>query len=272
VLLVTTSGFYAWRKRRYSEHWRLEERDRNLVRHTYNNHGGKYGAPRVAEELRALGHRINEKKVARLMREMGLKGLQKPAFRPKTTVRDPSGQLAPDLIKRDFQATQPDQKWVGDITYLRTTAGWIYLATVIDCYSRRIVGWSLSSNIDTNLVTAAIAMALRRRPGSRGVIFHSDRGCQYTSHAFRSFLRAAGVQQSMGAVGSCYDNAVAESFFSTLKREGIDASAPLSSQATMCQVFAYIEGYYNPIRRHSHLGYLSPNDFERQFSVARQSA
>ena len=263
VLQVTTSGYYAWTKRPGSR--RVDEDDRltRSIRCVFEAHGGNYGAPRITEELRFLGHRVNRKRVARLMREMGIKGRQTKRFKaPKTTVSDPDGPIFEDLIGQDFSAERPNTRWVGDITYLWTADDWDFLATVIDLYSRRVVGWAMSSVIDAQLVIDALQMAVGQRRPEPGVIFHSDRGCQYTSQAFRDLCLRHGVVQSMGRTGCCYDNAAAESFFHSLKVEWIHGRDLTERQEIRSEVFRYIEGYYNRQRRHSTLGYVSPAEFE----------
>lgn len=203
VLGVTPSGYYAWIK--FPQSRRAEDDDRLslAIRSIFEAHQGRYGAPRIMHEMRCTGQRINIKRVERLMREMGLQGRQRRRFKPVTTVVDPDGPIAPDLIQRDFSAPQPNQRWVGDITYLHTADGFLYLATVMDLFSRRIVGWAIESSMDAGLAIKAMSMALRQRRPPSGLIFHSDRGCQYTSQAFRDCLRLSGVRQSMGRTGCC---------------------------------------------------------------------
>ena len=270
VLCVTTTGYSAWKKRPASR--RVEEDDKlaHVVRTTFEAHHGNYGVPRITAEMRGIGYRVNRKRVARLMREMGLHGRHKRRFKPQTTVSDPNGPVFDDLLKQDFSAEKPNQKWVGDITYLETTDGFEYLATVLDLHSRRIVGWALGSSIDAGLVCDALRMTVRqRRPVA--VIFHSDRGCQYTSAAFRALCHDLQVRQSMSRTGCCYDNAVAESFFHSLKVEWLHGRE-LSDRATVRnRVFEYIESYYNRQRRHSTIDYLSPIQFE-DVQASRQNA
>lgn len=234
-----------------------------MIRGIFDKHRAVYGAPRIAAELRGLGHRINRKRVERLMREMGLQGKQRQRYRPHTTVVEDDAAVSPDLLGQDFTAEQPNQRWVGDITYLETAHGFEYLATVIDLYSRRVVGWALASSLETTIVMEALDMALRQRRPPAGLIFHSDRGCQYTSQAFRSRLCLANIRQSMSRSGCCYDNAVAESFFHSLKVEWLHGNDLRDRITIRSVVFQYIEGYYNRSRRHSSIGYHSPADFER---------
>jgi len=223
---------------------------------------GTYGAPRVLVDLVEAGIRISRKRVARLMRNAGLVGVsrRKSAI---TTVRDGARQ-APDLVERNFTADQPDRLWVADITYIPTWAGFLYLAVVLDAFSRRIVGWSMARSLHTQLVLDALEMALfQRRP--RGVIHHSDQGSQYTSIEFGKRCREEGVRPSMGSVGDAYDNAMAESFFATLECELLDRRCFKTQAEARIAVFEFIEGFYNPRRRHSSLGYLSPIAFECRY-------
>jgi len=264
VLDVTRSGYYAWRRRPNTRRLILDDRFAEIIRRIFEEHHGNYGVPRITQEMRELGHRVNRKRVERLMREMGLKAKQKRKFRPCTTVTDPSSPVFPNLLEQDFTAERPNERWVGDITYLDTASGFEYLATVIDLYSRRVVGWAFGSTLETTLVIEALDMALRQRQPAPGVIFHTDRGCQYTSLAFRNRAYMAGVCQSMSKAGCCYDNAVAESFFHSLKVEWIHGHELRDPELIRSEVFRYIEGYYNRVRRHSTLGYVSPMEFERR--------
>ena len=264
VLGVKVGGYYAWRKRPNSRRLIDDDRFGPMIRSIFEQHHGNYGVPRITAELRALGHRINSKRVERLMKEMDLRGKQKRKFRPCTTVTDNEAEFSPNLLEQDFTAEKPNQKWVGDITYIETTTGFVYLATVIDLFSRRIVGWAFSSSLETSIVMQALDMALRQRQPPPGIIFHSDRGCQYTSKVFRDQLRLTDIRQSMSKKGCCYDNAVAESFFHSLKVEWLHGHELRDPQSIRSAIFVYIETYYNRIRRHSSLGYLSPMEFERR--------
>jgi putative transposase len=234
---------------------------------------GTYGAPRVHQVLRRDGGSCGKRRVARLMRAAGLEGRRKKRWRT-TTIADPAAERARDLIQRDF-APRPgtDQRYAGDITYIATWQGWAYLATVIDLSSRRVVGWALADHMRTELVEDALSMAFTTRRPADGLIFHSDRGCQYTSRDFAALARANGVILSVSRKGECWDNAVAESFFATIKRELIDAR-PWPTRAGLHRaVFDYIEGWYNTRRLHSALGYLSPAEYESiHHSAARQAA
>jgi len=222
---------------------------------------GTYGAPRIHADLTVHGIRIGRKRVARLMRRAGLQGVsRRKPFR--TTVRDATARPAPDLVERQFTAAGPDRLWVADITYVPTWAGFLYLAVVLDAWSRRVIGWAMESHLRTELVLAALDMAVaQRRPAD--VIHHSDQGCQYTSLAFGRRCREAGVRPSMGSVGDAYDNALCESFFATLECELLDRQRFRIQADARLAVFDFIEGWYNPRRRHSALDYLSPMIYEQ---------
>jgi putative transposase len=216
----------------------------------------------VQAELRAQGVGVSRKRVARLMRQARVRGVSRRRF-VVTTVRDEGSVPAPDLVQRDFQAAGPNQLWVADITYIPTWAGFLYLAVVLDAWSRRVVGWAMATHLRTELVVDALEMAVRQRQ-PRGVIHHSDQGCQYTSVAFGKRCREAGVRPSMGSVGDAYDNALCESFFATLECELLDRRRFAAQAEARIAVFDFIEGFYNPRRRHSALGYLSPLEYERR--------
>ena len=260
VLGVSPAGFPAWRQRRPSAR---DQADAELLRRIRTVHGisqGTYGAPRIHAELQAEGIRVGEKRVARLMQEAGLAGVSRRRG-PRTTIRDREARPAPDLVDRNFAATEPNQLWVADITYVPTWAGFLYLAVVLDAWSRRIVGWAFSTDLKTRLVLDALEMALAcRRP--RHVIHHSDQGSQYTSLAFGKRCQEVGVRPSMGSVGNAYDNAMCESFFATLECELLDRRRFRSHAEARMAIFTFIEGWYNPQRRHSGLGYLSPIQYE----------
>jgi putative transposase len=261
LLGVSSSGYYAWVKRRPS---RRSETDAALITEIRAVHGashGTYGSPRVHAELAAKGTYIGRKRVARLMTQAGLAGVSRRRF-VTTTVKD-GGRQAPDLVERNFTAEAPDRLWVADITYIPTWAGFLYLAVVLDAYSRRIVGWSMATTLATQLVLDALNMALAtRRP--TGVIHHSDQGSQYTSIEFGHRCRDAGVRPSMGSVGDAYDNAMCESFFATLECELLARHRFKTQVEARNATFAFIEGFYNRRRRHSSIEYLSPIDYERR--------
>jgi putative transposase len=262
VLGVSPSGYYAWRKRPLSPRARVDVELSAHIDAIHRASRGTYGAPRVHAELAARGIHLGRKRVARLMRALGVQGVSRRRW-PRTTVRDPAQPAAPDLVARDFTAPGPDHLWVADITYIPTGAGFLYLAVVLDVWSRRVIGWAMETHLRTELVLAALDMAVvQRRPTD--VIHHSDQGCQYTSIAFGGRCRAAGIRPSMGSVGDAYDNALCESFFATLECELLDRERFPTPAVARGAVFDFIEGWYNPRRRHSALGYLSPRDYERQ--------
>ena len=266
LLGVSTSGYHAWVKRQPS---RRAETDAALtadIRAAHAASRGTYGAPRIHAELAANGIRVGRKRVARLMRQAGVAGASRRRF-ITTTVKGAHRQ-APDLVERNFTADGPDRLWVADITYIPTWSGFLYLAVVLDAYSRRIVGWSMATTLATQLVLDALGMALlTRRPN--GVIHHSDQGSQYTSIEFGQRCRDAGVRPSMGSVGDAYDNAMCESFFATLECELLARSRFRTPTDARSAVFSFIEGFYNPRRRHSSISYLSPVEYERQHQAVR---
>lgn len=261
VLGVSPSGFYAWQRRGLSPR---AVRDVHLTAQITKSHGdsdGTYGAPRILADLREAGERVSQKRVARLMRRAGLVGVSRRRG-VRTTCRGPEAGPAADLVQRDFSATAPNQLWVADITYVPTWAGFLFLAVVLDAFSRRIVGWAMATHLKTELVLAALEMArVQRRP--RGVIHHSDHGSQYTSLAFGARCDTLGVRPSRGTVGDCYDNALCESFFATLECELLDRRTFPSHADARTAIFRFIEGWYNPRRRHSALGQQSPINYER---------
>lgn len=266
VLGVSRSGYYAWRGRPPSARDLADADLADRVRAVHERSRGTYGAPRVHAELAEEGRHVGRKRVARLMRRERLRGVCRRGFRT-TTRRDPASRAAPDLVRRDFTADGPDQLWVADITYVRTWVGFLYLAVVIDAWSRRVVGWSMLNSLHTRIVTEALEMAVRQRQPS-GVVHHSDQGSQYTSVDFGRRCEAAGVRPSTGSVGDCYDNAMAESFFASLETELLLRESFPTRAAARLAIFEYIEGFYNPHRRHSGLGYRSPIDYERRAAVA----
>jgi putative transposase len=265
ALSVSPSGFYAWRRRPDSAH----EKDDCLlalkVAEAHELGRGKYGSPRVHRELKKQDIAIGRKRVIRLMQEQGLVGRARKRF-VVTTDSAHELEIAPNVLERDFTASGPNQKWVGDITYLKTPEGWLYLAAVLDLFSRFVVGWAVSPVIDRHLVLKALEMAQKRRGSAPGRLFHSDRGSQYASEDYRKALVAGGFTCSMSRKGNCHDNAVSESWFSTLKAE---LGERFGSQAAADrQLFDYIEVFYNQQRSHSTLGYVSPAEFERNAAAA----
>ena len=266
VLGVSPSGYYAWRVRPASARATADAALSDQIRAAHQRSRGTYGERRVHAELAALGMAIGRKRIARLMRAMGLVGVSRRK-RGLTTVRASETAAAPDLVARDFTATAADQLWVADITYIPTWAGFLYLAVVLDAWSRRIVGWAMATHLRSELVLQALDMALtQRRP--RDVIHHSDQGCQYTSFAFGHRCREMGVRPSMGSVGDAYDNAMCESFFATLECELLDRHRFKTQVEARLAVFEFIEGWYNPHRRHSALDYQSPLNYERSQVLA----
>jgi putative transposase len=264
ALKVSKSGFYGWRDRSPSARARADALLSEKIARIHRDSRETYGAPRIHFELRTLGVRCSRKRVARLMRQAGLFGCGGRKRKARTTVRS-RAELAPpalDLVKRDFVPEAPDRLWVADITYVGTWEGWLYLAFVLDTYSRRIVGWSMANNLRTELVLDALNMAIYTRRPSPGLIHHSDRGSQYTSVEFSGRLREAGLLPSMGSVADAYDNSMAESFVSTLKRELVHRHSWPNRQTARTAIFEYIEGFYNTRRRHSALGHLSPSEYE----------
>jgi len=263
VLAVSRSGYYAWRGRGRSARACQDAELLSRIRTIHRESRGIYGAPRVHDEL-VLGQGIpcSRKRVARLMRLAGLVGVHRRGRRGCTR-RDERQQPRPDLVRRDFTASGPNRLWVADLTQHMTGDGWLYLATVLDVFSRRVVGWAMGPRAETELVLGALDMAVWNRRPQAGVVHHSDHGAQYTSLAFTKRLREAGIVGSMGSVGDAYDNAVAESFFATLQTELLDRGRWPTRQTLATAIFSYIEGFYNRKRRHSALGSLSPEEYER---------
>jgi putative transposase len=267
MLGVSRSGFHAWRRRppsdrELSDAWLLER-----ICQIHSENRGVYGSPRVHAELRlAHGVRVGRKRVERLMRGAGLSGLI-PKRRGRTTIRVPGVRVADDLVQRQFRPMAPNVLWVADITYLRTWEGWLYLCAVQDAFSRRIVGWSMADHMRSDLVVDALHMAIARRQPEAGLIHHSDQGSQFVSLAFGQAAGKAGIARSMGSRGDCFDNAVAESFFATLKKELIHRRSWPDREELRREVFDYIEIFYNATRRHSTLGMLSPTRYEERYSL-----
>ena len=261
---VSPSGYYAWRSRGPSARERSDAELAAEIRRSHARSRGTYGVPRVWADLAEAGFHVSRKRVARLMRADGLAGVHRRRF-VRTTIRDERAEPFPDLVDRDFTATGPDRLWVADITALPTRSGPCYLASIVDAFSRRVVGWSMATHMRAELVTAALdAAVVRRRPGT-DLVHHSDHGTQYTSLAFGQRLRESGIAASMGSIGDCYDNALAESFFATLETELIDRSSWATPAEAKAAVFEWIEVFYNRIRRHSSLGNVSPEQFEERY-------
>lgn len=262
LLGVSRQAFHAWERRPPSQRALEDAFLIERIREIHRANRGVYGAPRIHAELRmAQGIRVSRKRVERLMAQAGISGLV-PRRRGRTTIRVPGVRVADDLVRRDFRPAAPNVLWVADITYLRSWEGWVYLAAVQDAFSRTIVGWAMAEHMRSELVTDALQMALARRKPEAGVIHHSDQGSQYVSLSFGQKARDAGIAISMGSRGDCFDNAVAESFFATLKKELIRRRSWPNRRELQGAVFDYIETFYNRERRHSTLGYLSPREFE----------
>ena len=262
VLDVTPSGYYAWRKRPVSAR---EMANQELVERIVRVHAdsyGTYGSPRVYQELKAQGVACSRNRVARLMRLYHLGAKRSKRFRT-TTRPDKTRPVAPNLLKRDFAAQGLGERWLADITYIPTLEGWLYLAAIVEMYSRYVAGWAMSERMTSDLTIQALSMALQRRPSRPGLIHHSDQGSQYTDHRYQALLHKHGIQASMNGAGSWYDNAPMESFFGTLKSELVNHRTYASRAQARSDLFYYIEAFYNRRRRHSSLGYLSPESYER---------
>lgn len=262
VLNVTRSGFYAWLGRGASARAQANQALLERIRAVHQDSQSTYGSPRIWIELQRSGVSCGHNRVARLMRQAGIVGVQRGKLHPTTTQRASGAVAAPNLLNQDFSASAPNQKWVSDFTYIQTAQGWLYLAAVLDLFSRKVVGWAMCEHMETDLVQAAWAMALANRHPPPGLLHHSDQGRQYTALAYQQALTRRKSRISMSRVGNCYDNAVMESFFATLKSECV--TAPFASRAqARTSIFAFIEIWYNRQRLHSTLGYYSPVDFER---------
>jgi putative transposase len=272
VLGVARAGYHAWACRPPSDHDQSDALLGEQIRQIHARSRGTYGAPRIHAELRlGLGVHVSRKRVARLMREHGLQGVHRRR-RGGLTRRDPAATPAPDLVQRRFAPPGPDQLWVADITQQRTDQGWLYLAVVLDAFSRRVVGWSMADHLRTELVLDALEMAISQRQPPPGLVCHSDHGCQYTSFAYGRRLHASGLVASMGTVGDALDNAVAESFFATLECELLDRYPWPTRAGLRTAIFDFIEVFYNHQRRHSTLDYTSPVSYEQQHTPAAPAA
>ena len=269
VLGVSPSGYYAWRGRPASKRAQDDGMLMRQIRTAHEASRQSYGVPRVWRELRDQGVAVGRDRVARLMRLAGLRGISRRRF-VTTTLRDDRVRPAPDLVERHFKAEAPNQLWVADITYVPTWAGFLYLAIVLDVFSRKVVGWAMATHLRSEIVLEALQMATQQRKPVK-VIHHSDQGCQYTSIAFGDRCQALGIRPSMGSVGDAYDNAMAESFFATLECELLDRQRFQTQVEARMAVFEWIEAWYNPWRRHSSIGYLSPSEFERRHAAERES-
>ena len=268
VLGVGRSGYYAWKQRSPSARQQANQALAGQVRAAYQASRQTYGSPRIQVALRRQGVACGRHRIARLMRQEGLYARPRHKTRPRTTCRQPGVVPAPNRLNQDFAAGAPNQKWVCDFTYIETQEGWLYLAVVLDLFSRQVIGWAMSETMDAALVESALHMALLGRQPPAGLLHHSDQGSQYTSATYLDCLNRALAQLSMSRVGNCYDNAVVESFFSTLKTECVRGPFLTRTQARTT-IFEYLEVWYNRQRFHSTLGYHSPVDFEQQFSFNR---
>jgi len=263
VLGVGRSGYYAWCSRSASQRVREDEVLLVKIQQEYQISRGTYGSPRIHAALQKQGVKCSQKRVARLMRLHKITGRKRQKRRPVTTQRDLGAIPAPNLLNQEFYASAPDQKWVSDITYIETAEGWLYLASILDLFSRRVVGWAMADHMEASLVEDALKMALQQRQPEAGLLHHSDQGRQYTSIAYQNRLANAHCQVSMSRTGNCYDNAAMESFFGTLKTEC--ATQPFATRAqARTAIFEFIEAWYNRQRLHSSLDYLSPIEFERK--------
>jgi len=262
VLDVSRSGYYAWRRRPPSARAQEDARLLAAVRQAHHDSRGTYGSPRLHRALVRLGYRCGRHRVARLMRQAGLRGIPHRKS-VRTTRRAADATAIPDRLARDFTAQAPNEKWVSDITYIPTGEGWLYLATVLDLYSRRVVGWAMATHMRAELVLEALQMAYARRGAPQNLIYHSDHGSQYTSAMVQTWLTEHQIQASMGSVGDCFDNAVAESFYAILKRECVHRQTYATRREARTHIFEFIEVFYNRQRLHSTLDYQSPAEFEQ---------
>lgn len=266
MLLIERSGYYAWLKKKPGKRAMSNKLLDAKIIAIFNTHLGRYGAKRITDELRDNGETCSKNRVSRRMNFLELHAKAKKKFKVTTDSKH-NLPIAPNLLNRDFSTTGPNQKWVGDISYVSTDEGWMYLAVVIDLYSRAVIGWSMQPTMSKQLVCDALIMALWRRGFPRGVLFHSDRGSQYCSHDFQKLLKVNGIICSMSRKGNCWDNSVAESFFHTIKTELIYSERYLTRERAKNSIFHYIEVYYNRIRRHSAIGSIAPEMFEKQLKI-----
>jgi transposase InsO family protein len=262
VLEVSRSGYYAWRQREPGVRQRRREELLEQITQVHRAHRGVYGSPRVYQVLKAAGEQVCENTVAKIMRQHGLRAKGKRRFVPRTTDSSHANPVAENLLDRQFTAEAPNRRWVADITYVPTDEGWLYVAAMLDLYSRKAVGWSMKDHLGWELVGDALRMGLSRRRPTSGMLHHSDRGVQYTCEDYQQLLALHGMTVSMSGVGNCYDNAAMESFWATLKTELVHHEHYATREAARQSIFEYIEAFYNRIRLHSSLGYVSPEAFE----------
>jgi transposase InsO family protein len=262
VLEVSESGYYAWCKREPCERKRVDEELGKRIEDAYQNNRQVYGSPRIHAVLKEQGVHCGRKRVARLMRERGISAKAKRR-KMKTTDSHHDNPVAPNLLERDFTADTPNTKWVADMTGIETGEGWLYLAAIVDIYSRLVVGWAMGKERDEQLITNAALMALARRQPEAGLVHHSDRGSQYTSSGYQTLLKQYGIEISMSRKGDCYDNALMESFFGTFKKECVERHKYQTREEAKRSIFEYVEVFYNRQRKHSSLDYLSPSNYEQ---------
>jgi putative transposase len=262
VLEVSPAGYYAWRARPESRRFAANRELVDDIKRVHHDACGRYGSPRIHRELKDQGRGVSRGRIERLMRHHGIRAIMARPRWVRTTDSRHNLPIAPNLLDRNFGAAAPNQVWLADITYVETDRGWLYLATVMDLYSRRIVGWAMADHLRTELPLAALRMAIAAKQPGPGLIHHSDRGVQYASEEYRKAIRSAGFQASMSRKGNCYDNAPMESFFHTLKTELVHHRKYATRQEATREIFAYIEGFYNRTRRHSAIGYISPIEME----------
>jgi putative transposase len=263
VLEVSVSGYYAWCKRPVSAHQREDARLSAEIQTIFLENRQVYGSPRIHAALQARGMRCGRKRVVRLMQALGLQAKRHRQHKPTTTNSDPTARFAPNLLDRDFTATRPNTKWVTDITAIPTAEGWLYLAVVLDLFSRMVVGWAMDASENEHLVTRALRMALARRHPQAGLLHHSDRGSEYTSRGYQALLTELGIEVSMSRTANCYDNAAMESFFDKLKTECVNRTQFHNQAQARSAIFEYLECFYNPVRLHSTLQYVSPLVYEQ---------
>ena len=264
VLEVSPAGYYAWRLRPQSARSAANYELLSAIKQLHQDNHGRYGSPRIHIALQNQGRGVSRGRIERLMRRHGVRAIMAPPRRVRTTDSRHDLPVAPNLINRNFTAVEPNQVWLADITYIETAEGWLYLAAVMDLFSRKIVGWAMRDHLRTELASTALAMAITRQRPATGLIHHSDRGVQYAAHDYRTRLRSAGIQASMSRKADCYDNAPMESFFHTLKTELVYHRKYATRAEAQLDIFAYIEGFYNRTRLHSSIGYISPIEMERK--------
>jgi len=264
VLEVSPAGYYAWRLRSQSARSAANCELLSAIKQIHQDNHGRYGSPRIHIALQNQGRGVSRGRIERLMRRHGVRAIMAPPRRMRTTDSRHDLPVAPNLLDRNFTASAPNRVWLADITYIETDEGWLYLAAVMDLFSRKIVGWAMRDHLRTELASTALAMAIKRQRPAQGLVHHSDRGVQYAAHDYRTRLQSAGIQASMSRKADCYDNAPMESFFHTLKTELVHHRKYATRAEAQRDIFAYIEGFYNRTRLHSSIGYISPIDMERK--------